>query len=637
VYECRPRWSRAKLFDALMERTIHVQEAVFIGYAMGIDMASLCEVVADTICNQQPEAISRNSCEWIMLLYAKSRVLPSKAVEKLVQHGGLINAIEYIRDVLLQLLANVLIQSTLRVLKENNSTASSAITVTWPWLYSFLSSNKDYSASFAIDSCCAYSCVDGALLIGNSRDEILTAIQALQKTGLELSPSQAKMLIEKGYAAVLVHPSARGLLRSLPIATQVEIMCQFPPSLYEQRDWIVSNLPYLTDKDCLAIATILDPRTVSEKPVVKGDTFTAPAWSSDVAVSERMPLVTEEKVELFLTILLRLNDTRLEGQTACPVVDPFSQAELERLLQTWAKQYRPPILALRCVDYSNWAAAAVLYESQEEWVDAIEYKLQLHDLQQNTTSIPSSADNLQHLLTTLVLQDAKPALSLGTRLSILTRVLLQWFASGHSTDELEAFLSHPDHDAQMGPLMAKVFFTTDIEGKFPERDRKWVAECQNLPLTSSFLFHLVTTQLPAYEVAPVRQLQSMVVENIERNSNEIPFVKITRQTASALGQNDPIETHAKVFTCGHVYPKRVFEDDVLPLFEKRMADLKLRVTAKTLMDEYKPKENGRVEAPCPVCAFSRMQALLAQQQKSVAITREPPRVRIMTSDRWTWK
>ncbi|RHY43702.1 hypothetical protein DYB30_004935 [Aphanomyces astaci] len=41
VYECRPKWTSSTLFHALYTRTMHVQHAVFIGYALGLDMAAL--------------------------------------------------------------------------------------------------------------------------------------------------------------------------------------------------------------------------------------------------------------------------------------------------------------------------------------------------------------------------------------------------------------------------------------------------------------------------------------------------------------------------------------------------------------------------------------------------------------------
>ena len=44
----------------------------------------------------------------------------------------------------------------------------------------------------------------------------------------------------------------------------------------------------------------------------------------------------------------------------------YCQQELELLLQRWAKHYRAPVMVLRCVDYENWAAAAVLCQVHGE-------------------------------------------------------------------------------------------------------------------------------------------------------------------------------------------------------------------------------------------------------------------------------
>ncbi|OQR84532.1 hypothetical protein ACHHYP_13275 [Achlya hypogyna] len=640
VYECRSKWSRVALFDALVERSIHVQDAVDIGHALGIDMASLCEVVADTICGRAPGKLSRNSCEWIMRLYAQSRVLPAKAVEKLVFHGGLVNAIEYARDVLRRpapattadrrLLAHVLVHAALRLLAD----AGLAVAVTWSWLHDFLASNADYATDVALAACASHAAIDTALHVGHVREATLDALAALQTAGLQLAPAQVVALLDRQHGAALVHPAARGLLRSLPLAAQVRVMCRVPWSLLEQRDWLVRALPELSEADCEAVATALDPRTVSAKPAaLRGSPGSLAAYASDVTVSERMAVAAEETVELFLTVLLRLNADGLNGKSPRLATDAFSQVELEQLLRRWSGQYRPPTMVLRCVDYANWAAAAVLYEAHGEWVDAIECKLQLHDLQQRTTPTPSSADELLHLLTTLVVPPPTPELPVATKTSLLARLLIQWHSSGHSLAELEGFLRHPDHDGHVGGLVARLLFTTDVTAAFPERDGAWVKECQALPFSGAFLFHLCESQLPAYDRSGVTQLTTMVLQNIERNCAEISVVALGRQ--STLGQDDPIETHAKAFTCGHAYPKRVYDDDVLVVFEKRMAGLPLRATAKVLLDEY--RRPGRVEAPCPVCAFGRMQALVATQQKTAAITREPPRARIQTSDQWTWK
>ncbi|RHY88190.1 hypothetical protein DYB37_011099, partial [Aphanomyces astaci] len=108
-----------------------------------------------------------------------------------------------------------------------------------------------------------------------------------------------------------------------------------------------------------------------------------------------------------------------------------------------------------------------------------------------------------------------------------------------------------------------------------------------------------------------------------------------------LGSTDPIETHAVVFSCGHAFPARVFQDDVVPLFEKKMATDFPSVprTAATLVAEYQRGGSKTMEAPCPVCAFSRVQRVLASHATlhPQKVTREPPRPRIMTSDQWVWK
>ncbi|KAH9132047.1 hypothetical protein AeRB84_021409 [Aphanomyces euteiches] len=643
IYECRPKWTRVTLFQALHARSLHVQDAVFIGHAMGIDMASLCEVVADTICaDHQPEQckkMSRNSCEWIMRLYAKSRVVPSKAMDKLVAHGGLQNAIEYARETLAkpdvpdrEFLAHTLIDSALK-LYQTEATSSS----NWDSLYSFLETNKDYQTAFAIQRCVATQCVDGALHVGHYRHAIDAALRSLQEFGRHLSPDQVTFLLDHEYASKLTAPDVRVLFRALPLSLQFQTMVAHPPALLLQRDYIVRILPELTDDEAFQLATTLDPRLIAPKPLTTLPNASNEA-ASDVMTSEAILVTLEEKVELFLTVLLRLHSKRSSSKP-CSAKN-YTHDDLISLLKLWSKQYRPPILVMRCSDYGDWAAAAACYEAQGEWVDAIECKLHMHEERRVGSSHKTRHimphEDLVDLMQSLVFT-SKNSMAAAMKRAVLARLILHWNAMEYDLSALEAFLLK---QSDLSPVAQILFTAVD---SFDERDREFITQCQRLPLSGVFYLKVCEAHVASRKLAAsssqqdVARLIDTVLENLERHYPDVAHFKLERQTPTRLGQNDPIETHARVFSCGHAFPRRVFDDDVVPLFEKKMAALSLPNTTQMLLQEYrKPK---RIEAPCPVCAFSRLQTILAQPHKRSInnTTRETPRPRVMTAEQWIWK
>ncbi|CAI5714656.1 unnamed protein product [Peronospora destructor] len=103
VYECRPQWSRLALFKALCARTIALRDALSIGYALGIDMASLCQVVANTLYINVIDGSATADAQlvqWVRELLEVSRVMPSSALEQLTAMGGVQSAIDYAQHVL---------------------------------------------------------------------------------------------------------------------------------------------------------------------------------------------------------------------------------------------------------------------------------------------------------------------------------------------------------------------------------------------------------------------------------------------------------------------------------------------------------------------------------------------------------
>ncbi|RHY25960.1 hypothetical protein DYB32_010135, partial [Aphanomyces invadans] len=256
-------------------------------------------------------------------------------------------------------------------------------------------------------------------------------------------------------------------------------------------------------------------------------------------------------------------------------------------------------------------------------------------------------EELVHLMDTLVFSNVMPT---PMRVAVLARLFIHWHYMKYAIEALEV---HVLEQRDLTPVATILFSKA---ASFDQRDRGWIEQCQTcLPFSGRFYFQVCqqhvrqqhergspesvdeTVRRPGGIAADTSVIDT-VLDNIQRHHADLRHVVIRRQTPAALGKTDPIETHAKVFSCGHGFPKRVFYDDVVPLFEKKMAIEFPSVprTSAILVAEYRKGPSTPIDAPCPVCAFSRIQRIFATQCANTR-TREPPRPRIMTSDQWVWK
>lgn len=740
VYECRPRWSRLALFKALCARTIALSDAQSIGYALGIDMASLCQVVADTLCTGVANGTVSSDEKlviWVRDLYDSSRIMPSQAVKQLTTIGGTKEAIAYAQEVLSKKhpdgfddayerrrVALVLVDLVLKTQLERSTETHDGVSSSFmtfaqsdsesthenedEWLMAFFETNRDYMADDIVDLCLSHHQVDKALLVASKRRQVHQALQKIILLGLTsfVSIASIRALLSAGYAAVVTAPANRLVLRSFPVDMQVEILLTHAPAIMQQRDWILRNVASFPTVHCRQLANMVDPRAVRLSDLTEpvGDeskshlTAEAPLSASvDVAMSEWIPATAEEQVELFLTLLLQLNKSSLpnraehEGQVRCD--EDYDQTKLEQLLKELVHQYRPPIIIARCVDYENWIAAACVYEAYGEVVDAVECRLHAHKVrrhfsssapssptvgirrrrQSSETSVESFVSNedpdlqdqmrqeLLELLDSLVVRQTKASAPL--RAAILARLLVKWFEYGLEQTQLEAHLTDAAVYTHVAPLLARIFFSEVVDGiqgvdsfgartdtrpkgsGFEDRDKEWVRKCHHLPFSGQFLFQVCVSYLekgleedtvdesvntsdsnfgPASPKSPLaadaaapqtkQKLLDLVKENIVKNDVMIPVVTIAPHSAQAIGKSDPLETHVKVFTCGHVFPKRVFEEDVLVEFDARMSafTIPLFTTKQLLLREF--KRNSTV-SPCPVCCYNKISALVNEQSK----------------------
>jgi hypothetical protein len=764
IYECRPQWTRLTLFNALQGRTISLRDGLSIGYALGIDMPSLCEVVADTLCenilkgvlNLPPpndmvseldndKELSSPLFELVRDLYHVSRVLPSKAIQQLKTIGGSKYAIQYAQSILApsgdeapeedaEILPKTSSSSSLHVdtserkrvalllvellldeqLAQDHTICNSpelsnhqAIDKQQIWLEKFLHTNEDYSTEDILDLCILHQQVEIVLLVGMSRKEVALAFDKLLTANLGsfVSLKMIKTLIGEGYAHVIASPAYRSILRSFSVELQVEVLLATSKEessfdlLMAQRDWILRQLPCLSVDICQQLARIVDPRIAKCSKNSLGGSYSIPR-PGDVSHAEYMNVGIEEQVELFLTILLRLNfhrnqnvvDEEMEEQEQ--VDAEFSQEVLEALLRFFVNQYRPPILVARCADYDNWNAAASVYEAHGEMIDAVECRLRAHqpfqmDSRNSSTdsrgrlssstrdrhsSISSITENqekeLFDLLHSLVLNDpvessvvkSTKEVSIQIKASILARILVKWFEYGLDKASLEVFLIDPNVYSRLSNLLTLIFFSDVVESimgsgssssstlqnGFDEREKEWFRKCHEIPFSGQFLFHICVSYLEENNKTTFnttatenelsdsssmtflpRQLLAMIKENVIKNTLERSVVTISPHTTVEIGKSDPLETHVKAFTCGHIFPRRILEEEILVEFDKRMnqcfgtltnnsskttrttCTIPLHNTKHFLLQEFRKKIPSDIsQVPCPICTFNHLLKLV---------------------------
>ncbi|KAL4144776.1 hypothetical protein PRNP1_013902 [Phytophthora ramorum] len=718
VYECRPQWSRLALFKALCARTIALRDALSIGYALGIDMASLCQVVANTLYTGVMDsgvAADAQLVQWVRDLFEVSRVIPSSAVQQLTAMGGVQIAIDYAQHVLSKplrdsvydgserrrvslLLVDLVLQQQLQNSTSLDTEEGQVLSAQEKqdeereaWLVDFLETNRDYMTTDIVDLCLAQQHVDKAILVATRREEVPQVLGKIVREGLASSVSEKilRSLLKSGHASALTSPSSRLILRSFPIEVQAEVLLAYPPAILQHRDWLEHNLAAISPAHCRELAANIDPTQQEGDEcvpfaVAEKCSSARAGIHSDVSTSEFMRVAPEEQVELFLTFLIRLNS---DGH--CPSGDEYSQAKLEALLRDLVAQYRPPVMVSRCVDYENWTAAACIYEAHGELVEALECRLHSHNTHSLPTPLLSSAEaptpsdstvnrrrqhsddsvgsaaseesdfqermreELLELLNSLVVQShSSKIISEQVRAAILARILVKWFDYGLKHTVLEVFLIDPNVFTHVSSLLAQIFFSEVVESilgaesvgsaisktnggsrGFDDRDKEWVLKCQQLPFSGQFLFRVCVSFLEkdqeSSEVSasqsPTLKLLELVKNNVVENDLSHGVVPIAPHSAQALGKTDPLETHVKAFTCGHLFPKRVFEEEVVPEFEKRMNALPMPLFATKLAFTREFKR-GASETPCPVCSFNQISELVFQQYKTRQAIRQRERV-----------
>lgn len=761
VYECRPQWSRVALFRALCARSLALPSALSIGYALGIDMASLCQVAANTLYNSVVESKASPDAallSWMRDLFEVSRALPSTSIRQLTGIGGAKYAIEYAKHVLEKdprdfmfdesersrvayLLIDQLLQPQVDIDDDPDDNLDGDRDREQQ-LESFLTTNNDYDTAEVVDLCLEHQRVDIAIVIGITRNDVSMTLGKISAAALPafVSPGSVGQLVTAGHSMLLGTPATRLIFQALPLESQVQILLAHPPSILQQRDWVTRTIPAISIDLCRQLALAITPDRKANKSIDKddGDNYErkgegsktaseptilheaiaslaslagAGTYLVGIAASEFILPSPEEHVELFLTLLLRINSGNDRPGEVGASDDLYSQVNLDLLMKEFADRYRPPVMIARCIDYKNWSAAACIYEAHGELVEALECRLNakraLQAVSQPTnpvaspTATPASpsqkkstgsrrrrqfsiesdvlgAEEVEHqenmrkellgLLDSLVVQNhSRPEgndrdSSERLRAAILARLLVKWVESGLGRSEVEVYLVSPSVFPHVAPLLAAIFFSdvvTSVVGcdffedagdrehalatEFDDRDREWVDKCHALDFSGQFIFRVCMTFLERgeakrYSVAaplpaainpqdssnsasPTLKLLDLIKENIVSNDISQTAVRIGPHSAQSLGKSDPLETHVKVFTCGHVFPKRVFEDEVVPEFDKRMSSLPLSLlsTKQLFMREYR---RSVVEAPCPVCSFNRVSEAvythLAQEARNVA-------------------
>jgi hypothetical protein len=367
VYECRPQWSRVALFRALCAQSIALSNALSIGYALGIDMASLCQVAANTLYNnivQEKASADATLLSWIRDLFEVSRVLPSTAIRQLTGVGGTAYAIEYAKHILKKaprgpdydesersrvayLLIDLLLQPRLYIDGDINGAESVSVDQDdfdtedpdraenkhQEWLMHFLETNRDYDTSEVVELCLEHQRVEITITVGIQRHDVSAVLEKIVAAGLAqfVSTESVDQLLEVGQGAALAAPESRLILHALPLEVQVAVLLSHPPSILQHRDWVARNMAAIPVELCRRLASAIDPRM---KTIVSKEDDAEGSENGDTDDDET--IVSDTNHSLLADAVARSESpavaVRLAGVTASEFIRPSPEEQVELFL-----------------------------------------------------------------------------------------------------------------------------------------------------------------------------------------------------------------------------------------------------------------------------------------------------------------
>lgn len=369
VYECRPQWSRVALFKALCAHSIALSNALSIGYALGIDMASLCQVAANTLYNsisQGKATADASLLSWMRDLFEVSRALPSTVIRQLTAVGGTAYAIEYAKHVLEKpprgfdydesergrvayLLVDLLLQPRLYIDGDTNGVASTrmsgdqdefdngedadcAVDEHHEWLMRFLAINRDYDSSEVVELCLEHQRVDIAIAVGIQRQDAPAVLEKIVAAGLApfVSTESIDRLLEADQGAALAAPGSRLILHALPLEVQVSVLLSHSPSVLQHRDWVARNMTAIPVDLCRRLASAIDPRAkANDNDKVVQEDDEDEGGEEDIAVEDTNDALLTDAVATTASPAIV---ARLAGVAASEFIRPAPEEQVELFL-----------------------------------------------------------------------------------------------------------------------------------------------------------------------------------------------------------------------------------------------------------------------------------------------------------------
>lgn len=730
VYECYTQWSRLALFTALREECIMLSDALCIGYALGVDMASLCEVVADTLCGddclEEPtkSAIGTSrkimpnrdiGCdgnidtmvpfkhhEWIKELYSASRVQPHKGMEQLRGIGANLQAIAFgkhytgpftdhvsnrneilatmnglqpeearrVAELLIDLLMEQKAKRDFLSEEKGNRACTRRSSddkeeLIEDWLLLFLEQNVDYDFQAVIDICIHWEQVALALNVGLFRNSIEHVFKKILQAGMASSVSTStieSLLVRNSQVAqLLAVPENHIILRQLPNRVQLRIISYDADTVLEHRDWIIRNSNSFSVQQCI---TILDHFALQTAALCLNHNHNDKFTDVD-GICEKHSF---EEAEFYLALLIRV-----VAEIEKPEDPKYSQWTLQQHIKSMKGSYRPSIILTRCVDYQNWNAAAEVFEAHDGWIDAVECRLRCHSILAEAARSDFTKIEPNDLLCLIQRFVQEPSINSSfdqeTRESIFSRILVKWYEFGFSMSELEIHILDEKNFCHLQPLLSSILYSEvsdqvkDIRMGFERKHsssdgldthRNWLAQCRDLPFSGRLLYRISLSLVKALQAQAehiptkarnVNEMVDVVRGSILDNDRMISAIEVPSHLSRLIGKSDPLETHVEVFSCGHLFPKRVLEEDILPEFETRMNALSLPLfRTKILLIEEWRKQNIRgtskdknrqlsdyrsgtvMEVPCPLCCYSYLCWNIEEQDRQCTTTRDVDRI-----------
>lgn len=616
VYECRSFWSKLILFKQLSRNQIAIARAWTIGHALHLKMDSLLEIVADGLVEEYTLQLEANEQiqDWIFRLYEMSTASPLKVSRQMMKLNAYALIMAYIDEKLVQAtyvkrkgqqigqhearkrtkLAHLLFQNYIHLENCNDSEYRTTI-------LQFIASNVDYDGTEMLQVFGKRRDVLLVLHIGIARNIQRQACMKLAEYGIEniCEPELEQILSQPEYASLLWNDhQCRSLLRSFPIDMQAMLLGKNPDLLLCHRDWLVRQIHFFSIDTCEMLANAVYELYNSQGNMCAPNVDVEEMVLLDCSTSEFIPTQDFEVVELLLLLYL--------------VVNQNESTSLKELIYACKGKYRADIFGARCILAKNYLAFEWNLDANASTVDNLVHQIENSDHYNNSQTF------IKTLAEKILCMDMLDEETSCTIIVYAAKIALRWYSTGFALVEFEFLVQESKVSSTAIPIMSELFFNDSrlkqVSSAVYQHDWEAVYDCRKLPFTGNFLICLLQHQINIMKVSSshynpnsilsLRKLISMVLTNMVQKKQRTPPTDIRITDTNKPGTLNPLETHIIAFSCGHVYPRLSFYEEVIPSFEKQVQTLGIPNTISAILKEY---SKDIINAACPDCVVTHLE------------------------------